>query len=189
MDFLAIATVTSVLRRLLLERVRRDVPGIDVTTVSPAAAGHAATSAGGINVFLYRVSPSAPLRNRRLPEGSELGTRAPQMALDLHYLLSFYGDEAVLEPQRVLASALTALHAAPVLTGDRLAEALEADPPPFLSGADPAGQVESITFTIADLSLSELCTMWSGLFRTSYVLSMAPDASVIPVASTRAPDH
>ena len=48
-----------------------------------------------MNVYLYRVSPNPAWRNQDLP------TRArgpivdrPLTAIDLHYLLTFYGDEA-----------------------------------------------------------------------------------------------
>jgi Pvc16 N-terminal domain len=181
-NFLAVATVTSALRHLLLEWVQNDVPGIDVTTARPDAQGGAGMPGRGVNVYLYRVAPNPQLRNFNRPDRSDNGllTALPQLALNLHYLLSFYGDEDLLEPQRVLGSAATALHTIPVLTAERITQLLTgANPPQFLNGSDLADQVESVKLTPSDLSLEDLSKLWSVFFQTPYVLSMAFEASVV----------
>ena len=48
----------------------------------------------------------------------------PQAALDLHYLLTFYGNEAQLEPQRLLGSVVRTLHARPVLTRQQIQQTI-----------------------------------------------------------------
>ena len=181
-NFLAVATVTSALRHLLLEWVQNDVPGIDVTTARPDAQGGAGMPEHGVNVFLYRVAPNPQLRNFNRPDRSDNGllTALPQLALNLHYLLSFYGDEDLLEPQRVLGSAATALHTIPVLTAERITQPLTGtNPPQFLNGSDLADQVESVKLTPSDLSLEDLSKLWSVFYQTPYVLSMAFEASVV----------
>ena len=99
-NFLAIATVTAALRQTLQAAVSADVPGASVTTHRPGAAGksHAAPA---VNVFLYQVTPNTARRNADLPTRRSNGqaTQRPRAALDLHYLVSFYGDEGQLEPE------------------------------------------------------------------------------------------
>ena len=69
----------------------------------------------GVNVFLYQVTPNAAWRNADLPTRRANGDliQRPQAALDLHYLLTFYGDESLLQPQRVLGSVVRTLHCGP----------------------------------------------------------------------------
>jgi hypothetical protein len=82
-----------------------------VSTLSPDAPTGIAIP--GINVFLYQISPNAALRNQDLPTRTHDNKllRKPQAAVDLHYLLTFYGDYSTLEPQRLLGAATLALHA------------------------------------------------------------------------------
>ena len=49
-----------------------------------------------ITVFLYQVTPNTSQRNNDLPTRAPDGTlaRRPAAALDLHYLISAYGEEA-----------------------------------------------------------------------------------------------
>ena len=114
---LAIATVTEALKNLLTSYLDlSEVSASQVSTLSPDAPTGIAIP--GINVFLYQISPNAALRNQDLPTRLADGTllRKPQAAVDLHYLLTFYGDYATLEPQRLLGAATVALHANPVLS-------------------------------------------------------------------------
>ena len=50
--------------------------------------------------------PNAALRNSDLPTRNHRSVvvQRPTCALDLHYLLSFYGDDSKLEPQRMLGA-------------------------------------------------------------------------------------
>ena len=118
-NFLAIAAVTAALHRMLLSAVRADNADIDIniSTVRPDGTGSGITSTG-INIYLYQITPNAALRNSDLPMRGRDGSlvKRPRIALDLHYLLSFYGDERTLEPQRIMGSTLKALHASPVIS-------------------------------------------------------------------------
>ena len=87
------------------------------------------------------------------------------MALDLHYLLSFHGDEAKLEPQRLLGSVARTLHAHPVLTREMIQDTLQDPLFGFLAGSDLADQVEPVKFTPSFLSLEELSKLWSVFLR------------------------
>ena len=177
-NHLAIATVTATLRDLLFGAVSVDVPGADVTMVRPdgAASGVPKT---GVNIFLYQVTPSAAAINEDLPTRSQDGTlvRRPRVGLDLHYLLTFYGAEAQLIPQRLLGSSARVLHAKPVLTRPQVNLSVAARA--FLTGSNLAADVELVKFTQLPLTLEELAKLWSVFFQTQYVLSVAYQGTVV----------
>ena len=62
--------------------------------------------------------PDPAWRNQDLPTRRPDGSVAqrPQAALDLHYLISYYGDDSELEPQRLLGSTVRTLNARPLVT-------------------------------------------------------------------------
>jgi hypothetical protein len=175
-NFLAIATVTEVLRQMLDAAVNTDVSGAKATAVKPTAVP---SDGVGVNVYLYQVSPNGALRNADLPTRREDGTliQRPRAALDLHYLLTFYGKESELEPQRVLGSAVRTLHTKPVLTHQMVRSTVASVG--FLSASDLADEVEAVKFTPIPLSLEELSKLWSVFFQTPYTLSLAYQASVV----------
>lgn len=191
---LAIATTTVVLGDVILSGLG-GVPGANVTTVRPDEKENGAASPEA-NVFLFQVTPNAALRNADLPTrgtGGEL-RRRPQLALDLHYLISFYGNEAILEPQRLLGGAVSALHARPRITREAVQAIVDAasgadpaDPRRYLGDTDLGAQVEHVAFTPLPLNLEELSKLWATLFRVPYVLSTAYLASVVLVETQVTP--
>ncbi len=114
---LAIATVTATLQQLLQTALPASsgVSGALVKNVRPDDQGN--LPAVGVNIFLYQVSPNPAWRNADLPTRRADNTllRRPQAALDLHYLLTFYGEDATLDQQRLLGATALYLHANPVL--------------------------------------------------------------------------
>ncbi len=191
---LAIATTTVVLGDIVQSGLGA-VTGANVTNVRPDEKETAAPDPEA-NVFLYQVTPNAALRNTDLPTRGTNGDlrRRPQLGLDLHYLISFYGDEAILEPQRLLGGAMSALHARPRVTRDAIQAIVDAspaadptDPRRYLGETDLSEQVERITLTPLSLDLEQLSRLWSTLFRVPYVLSVAYDASVVLVESQVTP--
>lgn len=185
-NFLAVATVTATLERTLQAAVGADVPGASVTTVRPNGPNSGVPDTG-VNLFLYQVTPNVALRNRDLPSRRPDGqlTQQPIAALDLHYLLSFYGAEADLEPQRLLGSAVRTLHAQPLLVRETIRNTVGAVG--FLNGSNLADQVETVRFTPLPLNLEELSKLWSVFFQTTYVLSVAYQASVVLISAEEAP--
>lgn len=183
-NFLALATVTATLRRLLQSAVQGDVSGATVTTVRPDASAEGLPDVG-VNLFLYQVTPNVQRRNGDLPTRSPSGrpVNRPVLALDLHYLLTFHGDDAELEPQRVMGSALRTLLANPILTRSMVEQTLEAargaDPDHWLLASDLPAAVESVKFTPLHLSLEELSRLWSVFFETPYTLCMAYQGTAI----------
>jgi hypothetical protein len=183
-NFLAIATVTAALGQLLQAAVGTDVPGATVALARPAnPPGN--NPAPAVNLYLFQVSPNAAWRNTDLParrEGGDLVQR-PRVAVDLHYLLTFYGDEAQLEPQRLLGIALRTLHARPVLTREMIRATIADQSFDYLAASDLAEEVELVRFTPSALTLEELSKLWSVFFQTPHALSVAYQASVVLIES------
>jgi hypothetical protein len=173
---LAIATVTEALKNLLTSYLDlSEVTASNVSTLSPDAP--TGIPVPGINVFLYQISPNAALRNQDLPTRTHDNKllRKPQAAIDLHYLLTFYGDYTALEPQRLLGAATLALHANPVLSPTQIQAAQTG----FLADSTLSTQIEQIRFTPIAFTLEELSKLWSFLLKVDYVLSTAYVASVV----------
>jgi hypothetical protein len=185
---LAIATVTAALSELLRPAVQSEVQGADVTMVRPDELVD--LDAPGVNIFLYQVSPNPAYRNADLPlRGSTSGrlVERPQAALDLHYLLTFYGDEASLEPQRVMGSVVRVLHSRPALTPDLIQTTVSSLSFPFLAGSDLAEQIERVKFTPIVLNLEELSKFWSMFSQTAYRLSMAYIGNLVLIETDESP--
>ena len=184
-NFLAVATVTAALHRLLQASAGADVPGATVTTDRPETSTNGA-SAPVVNIYLYQVVPNVALRNADLPtrRGSGELAQRPVAALDLHYLFTFSGADDELEPQRLLGSVVRTLHAQPFLTAQLIGAvktAATANPAvhPALAATDLADQVDRIKFVPLPMNLEELSKLWSVFFQTPYALSVAYQASVV----------
>jgi hypothetical protein len=182
---LAIATVTAALHNVLHGALPASgVAGATVANLRPDAAN---LPLPGINVFLFQVTPNAALRNADLPtrraDGSLL--RRPQAALDLHYLLTFYGDDSTFDQQRLLGAAVRQLHAFPVLGPDAIAQALSQFP--ALAGSDLASQIDVVRVTPANLSLEELSKLWMIFPDVDYVLSAVYVAGVVLIETDDVP--
>jgi Pvc16 N-terminal domain len=186
-NYLAIATVTAALRQLITDAVTADVPGADVKVSHVRPGGDAPKTPGtGVNIFLYAVTPNAALRNDDIPTRRSDGqvVKRPQAALDLHYLFTFYGDDGLLETQRLLGSVVRTLHAAPTIPRKKLAEVTLGQA--VLSNSDLGAAEQAVRLTPVHLSLEELSKLWSVLFQTPYALSAAYQASLVLIEGTDA---
>jgi Pvc16 N-terminal domain len=186
-NYLAIATVTATLQRLLQGALQVDIPGVRVTTVRPDTSG-SGTPEVGVNIFLYQVVPNpawrnTDLRNRR-PKG-ELGKQA-QAGIDLSYLLTFYGNEGELEPQRLLGSTLRTLVDQPILTPEMIRETVTNSAFNFLAGSTLAEQTDRVTLVPAPMNTEELSKIWSVFFQTPYALSFAYQGSTVLIEGEKA---
>lgn len=183
-NYLAIAATTAAFCQTLSEAfidARPELVGAEVRAGRPEA--NATQQFFGVNVYLFQVVQNAAMRNNDLPTRLSNGTlvERPQAAIDLNYLLTFYGDEGRLEPQRLLGASISALHATPVLTRDRIERAISASSAyrSFLTASDLPSQVESIRLTPITLSLEELSKLWTVFFQVAHALSIAYTASVV----------
>ena len=111
--------------------------------------------------------------------------RQPRAAIDLHYLLTFYGDESQLEPQRLLGSAVRTLHAKPVITRELVRATIPSFP--FLANSNLADAIELVKFTPLPLSLEELSKLWSVFLQTPYTLSLGYQGMVVFIDGEETP--
>ncbi|HYR63074.1 MAG TPA: DUF4255 domain-containing protein [Actinomycetota bacterium] len=191
-NYLAVATVTAALQRLLQQSVPVDMPGATVTTVRPGSNRVAAALA--VNIYLYQVSTSTSRTNEDLPTHRADGSLAqrPRAHLDLHYLLSFHGDDTEMEPERLLGSTVRTLNARPVLNRDLLnqvAQSATATPPmhPGLAATDLATAGDVVRLRPESLDLEQLSKLWSVLLQTPYALSTTYVASSVAIEGTEVP--
>ncbi len=181
---LAIATVTTALAQIVRGAAQSVVNGADVVTGRPDPA---ATPTHRIHLFLYQVSANGAMRNNDLPTRSSDSkvVARPTVALDLHYLLAFYGSDSELEAQRMLGAVARDLHAKPILTRAMIQSAI-ASQPSFLGGSNLADSVEQVKFSPLAVSLEELSKLWSVFFQTPYALSVAYQGTVVLIESEEA---
>ncbi|WP_199439391.1 DUF4255 domain-containing protein [Umezawaea beigongshangensis] len=175
-NFLAVATVTEALRAVVGRAVADVQLGTNVVTGKPPS--DPPQQDPTVTIFLYQVVPNAALRNRdavtRGPDGTVLKT--PQLALDLHYLISFYGNETELVPQRLLGATTRTLHEEPTLSR---ADVEAAAARQHLLGSDLAASPQAVRFTPLSLDLDDLSKLWSTMVQTPYALSVVYQATAV----------
>lgn len=186
---LAIATATATLALEILQPAAdAAVSGATVTTVRPDSSGNGSIKPR-VNVYLFQITPNTAWRNNDLPTRTSEGQliQRPRVAIDLHYLLTFYGDELQLEAQRLLGSVVHAMHARPILTRQMINNTLINTAYPYLAASNLADEMELIKFTPLPLSLEELAKLWSVFFQTQYTLSVAYQGTVVLIESEDTP--
>jgi hypothetical protein len=186
---LAIAAATATLQDRVLATTTAEISGARVLTARPETKQQQPDSGTGVNLFLYEVVANPFLRNDDLPSRDQSGAlvEVPSVALDLHYLLTFFGKDNTLEAQRLLGAVVAELGARPVLTAQEIGRSVAARA--YLSGADLAEQVEHVFLTPLHLTLEEVSRLWSVLVQQPYSLSIQYQASVVVVTpSVTAPE-
>lgn len=186
-NYLAVATITATLQRTLQGIVQADLEGARITTVRPSDIGNG-TPETGVNLFLYQVITNPALNNiDSAPARSRGNPTKRQAALDLYYMLSFYGNEAELEPQRLLGSVVRSLNDKRVINQEMIRAACRDATLPFLQESNLADQVQQIGVVPLDLNLEDLSKAWSVFFQTPYMLSIGYKVMVVMVDGDEAP--
>ncbi|TVU55256.1 MAG: DUF4255 domain-containing protein [Arthrospira sp. PLM2.Bin9] len=183
-NHLAVATATATLQRIIQRAVQRDVDGARVTTVRPDGSSGSIPETG-VNLYLYHIKRNPALTNQDTPNFQRRGdmTRRRQAAIDLFYVVSFYGNDGDLEPQRLLGSVVQTLEDQLVLSADTIRSTI-ADPTfTYLADSDLAEQVEQIRSEFISVSTDELSKIWSVFFQTPYALSLVYKVTVIIIES------
>lgn len=186
-NFLAIATVTATLSQLIQTAIGADVDGATVSMVRPDGNGGNNVPDIGVNLYLYQITPNIAWRNADLPSRNSDGqmVQRPRAAFDLHYLLTFYGNEAQLEPQRLAGSVVRTLHTQPLLTRQMIQSTITSASFNYLANSDLADEIEMVKFTPFPLSLEDLSKLWSVFFQTPYTLSLAYQGMVVFIESAQ----
>lgn len=200
---LAIASVTAVLRDLLNNGlIDHNVPSavggdVRVTAVPPDRINLTdGQFRSHLNIYLYKVSHNSGWRNVGLPTRDSNGERTSNqpLALNLHYLLTAYGNEE-LHSEILLGYGMQILHETPVLTRDAIRTSLQPPTPGTNLGELPpqlqalftselAEQFEQIKIWPETMTPEELFNTWSA-FSTTYRPSALYQASVVLIESRR----
>jgi Pvc16 N-terminal domain len=186
-NHLAIATVTATLQRILQATVQTDLPGAKVTTTQPNTGGNGGTPELGVNIYLYLVSPNPAWRN------SDLRTRRPkgdlikqaQTGLDLYYIITCYGDDIELEPQRLMGSVVRTIVDYPLLTPEMIQETVNNPTFSFLADSDLEQQVERVKILPNAISVEEQSKIWSNFVQSPYTLSFTFQASAVLIEGSK----
>jgi hypothetical protein len=139
-----------------------------------------------VSVFLYQVTPNTSQRNNDLPTRAADGTlvKRPAAALDLHYLISAYGDERELVGQRLIGSVVRTLHEIPILPKDVVEQAGER---PYLAGSDLVEAAQRVRFTPTVMDVDETSKLWGMLYQTPYALSVVYQAALVLIDGRESP--
>lgn len=192
---LAIAAITLAIRQRLQAALNRvGSLGGEVRTERPDKLSD--TGAPIVNLYLYQLNLNPFMRNNdidpvivRTPDKSG-GYKIPatsiqtyRVPLKLRYMLSFFGDERTLVPQRLLAVCVAALNRLPQIDARAVAAAANlvagnAAPPP-----EPLPDFDDVNLTFADLTLDDTYRLWSA-FKATYALSVGYLADTAIVYST-----
>ncbi|GEM_PF-6593190 len=130
-----------------------------------------------VNIYLFHVQPNAFLRNDDVPtimEGRYV--KPPTLALDLYYLLSFYGNDKrnKLESQLLMGITMGALHAQPFIEPADLKRAV---------GDTDAGEVyHRVALSVENMSVHELSRLWQTFPQVPLVLSTAYKATTVLIS-------
>jgi hypothetical protein len=181
-NHLAIATVTASLQRLIQAAIQTSVEGARATTVRPNQIATGGTPEVGVNIFLYQTISNAHLANLDAAPLRSKGTPPHrQTPLDLYYMFSFYGNEAELQPQRLLGSVVSILSDKSILNSGIIQDTCNDPTFEFLRNSDLHQQVPDITITPVNLSLEDLSKTWSVFYQTPYVLSVAYKVMIVVI--------
>lgn len=197
---LAIASVTAVLKDLLdnamIDHSVSSTVGsnVRVTALAPDRIKTGDDESTQINLFLYNVTPNPGWRNVGQPSRNEYGERLtnPPLALDLYYLLTVYGEKDF-DSEILLGYAAQLLHETPILTRDKIRNALLPPSPPVdgnilppavgaLVASDLADQVELIKISPYIMTTEEISKLWTA-FQAKYRSSIAYHVSVVLIES------
>lgn len=171
-NYLAIATVTSAFQSIIQNGIKNDLPGTAVTAVSPDTLNNAQKERR-INIYLYQALPAQDFRQENfIPHRSQNGTTAQKsLRVDLHYLISFYGNDLELEPQQLLGSTIRTLVDRPLLETPHITEAINSSE--FLADSTLAEQGQKVKFVPSPMTAEELIRIWSTMFKSPYTLSIS----------------
>jgi hypothetical protein len=181
---LAIAHVTQALALLIEANLQ---PEIDMAVkVEPRKPSADPPAEPTITVFLYQVTPNTSQRNNDLPTRASDGTllKRAAAALDLHFLISAYGEESELVGQRLIGSVVRTLHEIPVLPKDIIELAGEK---PYLAGSDLAEAAQRVRFSPTVMDIDETSKLWGMLHQTPYTLSVVYQAALVFIEGRETP--
>src|SRR5436190_17451583 len=146
MSNMAIAAVTATLRTVLQNAVQA-LPGGGSVTTLPLDKAEGLGDGSRVNLFLYQTSLNAAWRNQPIPTKATPGQKFyPPLALNLHYLVTAYGDNQPDETDhRLLGAAMLAFHDRAILSVSDIRNATSMSD--VLKNSDLENQFENVKIT------------------------------------------
>jgi hypothetical protein len=184
-NHLAVAAVTAALKQMVQDALDADVPGAKAQVGRPAIfEGDGNPTA---NLFLYHVLHDQRARNLHLPSrGRDGSRRGPSIAaIDLYYLISFYGSGSDYAPERLLGAVVRALEDRPIISPSIVERTIE-EANGTLDAADLQRAPEPVRIIPTGLTLDELSKLWSVLLQVPYVLSVAYKCEIVYLETVEA---
>jgi hypothetical protein len=196
-DFRAIGGVSATLQTLIRDRMDfpDGIPDAPVTIGPPPFSAKDAEQRKEeerLNLFLYRVTENGHLQNQEIPGRGSNGYGHPPLSLNLHYLLTAYGNTEVnggaatlfddTNAHFLLGSAMRVLHDYPIVT-----DQLTAVRPPsggLVLHASLRDAYEKVRLSLEPLTLEDVTKVWTAL-ALRYRLSAAYVVNVVQVESRR----
>jgi hypothetical protein len=190
---LSIASVTSVIKSMLenglvMHGAIAVVGELSVTALPPDRISTGTDERSQLNIYLYRITPNTAWRavpTNGAAKGSSTGESRPApLSLDLHYLLTAYGERDY-HAETLLGSAMELLHETPVLTHETITPLLASLKEHGAAGAssvsvftDVIESIDRITLSPEFLSMEDLTKLWSAL-QARYRLSATYQVTVL----------
>lgn len=183
---LAISAVSAAFSRRILAAANAAVPTATVRLGTPTAK-LAEDAKPLVNLHLYRVEPNTTHANEHLPtrDGSGDTRRPSQLALNLHYVLSFYGDHEKFDPDLMLGEVMLALELQPVLSKSTITTAI--DDNLELQGSDLASALAPLRVTRQLMTLDDFSKVWSIFYQVPYALSLTYEVSHVILQTAEVP--
>lgn len=181
-NYLAIATVTTIIKNILTTAVRSFKTDAIVTSVKPTAEGKGLPTLG-VNLFLYQISPNSTTKNA-IPRTRNINgvlVKQNYTGIDLYYLITVYGNEETLEPEKLMGVVVSTLVDHIMVTKDTIEATLATTSDEDLADCDLGEQVDKIQLTPLDITTDELSKIWSTLVQAPYTLCRAYQCSIVTI--------
>lgn len=184
-NYLCIATVTAALNEMVQEAVNEALPGVHVRVGVPRIVKPGDRE---VSLYLYQVTPNAQLRNADLPRWTSDGSllRRPLTALNLHYIISFAGEEQ-LASERMLGSVVSKFSAVPLVERrllDRVRSPTGAYP--YLADSNLDLAHDTIQLVPEYLDFEQLSKLWTVFFQIAHRPSLMYVASPLMIDASPA---
>ena len=194
---LAIASVTAVLKNLLgnalvQQSAATSMGDVTITALPPDRIPTGAEERTQLNLHLFRLTPNSGWRRTGDPAEQKEQHDTLPLALDLHYLLTAYGERDF-QAEVLLGHAIQCLYETPILTQEKIRSALSSMSTSNGGSAAlttlPASalneQLEQVKISPEFLSMEEMSKLWSSL-QTRARLSVTYQVSVILIENRHA---
>jgi Pvc16 N-terminal domain len=179
-NYLAIATITATLQRILQASVQRDMDGVRITAVKPGMIGNG-TPESGVNLFLYHVTRNPAISTDLAASRLKSTGNRRQTPLELYYMLSFYGNDTELEPHRLLGSVVRTFSDRATISSEMIQDTIKDSSFTFLAESDLGEHIQQLVIAPVDLSMEDLSKVWSVFFQAPYLLSLAYKVTVVMI--------